>query len=94
MSKSIKLKAVVAFFIALVFVGLGNTWACELCKKNQPKVLDGITHGAGPEGNLDYFIIWIAVVVVGITLALSLKFLINPNENNPHHIKNIVLDAN
>ena len=94
MSRRIKLKAVVSFFIALVLVGLGNTWKCEQSKKNQPKVLEGITHGAGPQGNLDYMIIWVAVVVVSITLALSLKFLIRPNENNPHHIKNIVLDAN
>ena len=72
---------------------MNSAWACEVCKKNQPKVLEGITHGAGPQGNLDYIIIWTAVVIVTVTLLLSLKFLIRPNENNPNHIKNIVLDV-
>lgn len=65
--------------------------ACELCKKNQPKVLENITHGAGPTGTLDYVITWSAVVLVAITLALSIKFLIRPKEGRTDHIKNIVL---
>ncbi len=64
--------------------------ACELCKKNQPKGFENITHGAGPSGTLDYIIIWSAIIIVGITLFLSIKYLIKPQENNPEHIKNIV----
>jgi len=80
-------------FLATAMVP-GKALACELCKKNQPKVLEGITHGTGPQGNLDYVIIGVAIVIVGITLFLSLKFLIKPNEESPDHIKNIVLDPN
>jgi len=93
MGKSKTLKRSVASFISIFLLGTNNAWACEVCKKNQPKVLEGITHGAGPQGNLDYIIIWTAVVIVTVTLLLSLKFLIRPNEDNPNHIKNIVLDV-
>lgn len=82
------------FVFIVTFLVQGSVLACELCKKNQPKVLEGITHGAGPQGDSDYIIIGVAMVIVGITLFLSLKFLIKPNENNPDHIKNIVLNSN
>lgn len=67
-------------------------WACELCQANQPKALRNITHGTGPQGDLDWIIIWSAVVIVGVTLFLSLKFLIKPREDRPGHIKNIVVE--
>ncbi len=66
--------------------------ACELCTKEQPAVLQGISHGTGPEGYLDYFIIWTAALVVGITLVLSIKHLIKPERNSPDHIKNLILE--
>lgn len=71
---------------------IGTAMACELCKKNQPKVLENITHGTGPQGDIDYIIIWSAVVIVSITLFLSAKYLIRPNEDEPSHIKNIVIE--
>ncbi|GJM33337.1 MAG: hypothetical protein DHS20C18_23380 [Saprospiraceae bacterium] len=71
-----------------------NVLACDLCKKNQPKGLENITHGPGPSGTIDYIITWSAVIIVMVTLYLSLKFLIRPKENNPDHIKNIVLNEN
>jgi hypothetical protein len=74
----------------LFFLGSYITFACDVCKKNQPKGFENITHGAGPSGNSDYFIIWGAVIIVGFTLFYSLKYLIRPKENNPDHIKNIV----
>lgn len=93
MGKNKTLMKTAALFISIFLLGMNSVWACEVCKKNQPKVLEGITHGAGPQGNLDYIIIWTAVVIVTVTLLLSLKLLIRPNENNPNHIKNIVLDV-
>lgn len=84
-------KAVLVFLSPFIF--RGSILACELCKKNQPKVLEGITHGQGPQGDTDYLIIGVAIIIVSITLFLSLKFLIRPNENNPEHIKNIVLNT-
>lgn len=68
------------------------TRACELCKDNQPKALRNITHGTGPQGDVDWIIIWSAVIIVGITLFLSLKYLIKPKEDQAGHIKNIVVE--
>ena len=69
-----------------------QVWACDVCKSNQPKALAGITHGTGPEGNLDYIIIWSAVTIVSVTLLLSIKYLVKPNETGVNHIKNIVVN--
>lgn len=74
----------------LFFLGQYMAFACDLCKENQPKGFENITHGAGPSGDFDYYIIWGAVIIVAFTLFYSLKYLINPKENNPDHIKNIV----
>jgi len=71
---------------------MGKVWACEVCKSKQPKGLADITHGSGPGGNLDYIIVWGAAIIVTITLGMSLKFLIKPQENQPDHIKNSILD--
>ena len=80
-----------ALILTAVFLLSSNfTFACDLCKKNQPKGLENITHGNGPSGSLDYFIIWSAIIIVGVTLFLSIKYLIKPKETNPEHIKNIV----
>lgn len=85
-------KKIIVFFI-LFFPGL-RSFACELCEKNQPKLLKGITHGAGPTGTMDYIIIGIASVIVFVALFLSIKYLVKPREGNADHIKNIVLDEN
>lgn len=37
-------------------------------------------------------LIWISVAVVVFTLILTIKFLVDPKEDNPDHIKNIVKD--
>ena len=68
------------------------TFACEVCKGNQPKGLENITHGAGPTGTLDYIISWTAVVIVSLTLFYSVKYLVKPKEDNPDHIKNRILN--
>jgi hypothetical protein len=54
--------------------------ACPACEAQQPKVLRGITHGAGPSGKWDYFIVYVAVVIVLVTLFYSVKWLIRPGE--------------
>ncbi|MCK0123839.1 hypothetical protein MWU76_05465 [Gelidibacter sp. F2691] len=77
-------------FVGLFFFGQAIAVACDVCEKDQPKGFENITHGAGPSGDLDYYIIWGAVIIVGFTLFYSLKYLIRPKENNPDHIKNIV----
>lgn len=79
------------FTIVLVFISTVSL-ACPLCESKQPKGFENITHGQGPEGNLDYIIMLIAIVIVGFTLIMSIKYLIKPKENNADHIKNLVLN--
>lgn len=77
--------------IATVVFLLGQAaWACDVCQKNQPTGFKNITHGAGPTGTIDYFIMGASVIIVIFTLYLSFKYLIKPKESNPDHIKNIV----
>jgi hypothetical protein len=68
------------------------TMACPVCEKNQPKLLKGITHGAGPGSQWDYLIIFIMTGIVLGTLFVSVKYLIRPGEKNNRHIKNLVLN--
>lgn len=77
--------------LSIIFIfGFQFANACDLCKKNQPAGFENITHGAGPSGPMDYFIIWGSILVVLVTLYLTLKYIIKPKEGNPDHIKNIV----
>lgn len=68
--------------------------ACDLCQENQPTGLKNITHGAGPSGNLDFVIIWSAALLTVVVLYFSVKFLLQPKEHSPGHIKNIVWNEN
>jgi hypothetical protein len=79
----------------LFFAGaIPGALACDVCKQNQPKVLQNITHGPGPSGTIDYAITWGAVVIVLITLWFSIKFLVKPREKDPGHIKHMILPQN
>ena len=71
-----------------------HLYACTVCKSQQPKVFRGITHGAGPESVWDYFIILASCFLVLITLIMSLRYLIKPKEQNPNHIKHMILEGN
>lgn len=85
--------AILLFFF--LFAGMiPNALACDLCRQNQPKVLQNITHGPGPSGTIDYLITWGAVVIVLITLWFSLKYLLKPQEKDPGHIKYMILNQN
>jgi hypothetical protein len=70
----------------------GLALACSVCEKQQPKILRGITHGAGPQGRFDYIIIWIMVVITMATLYYSIKWLVRPGEKNGGHIKRFILN--
>lgn len=70
------------------------TWACQACEKQQPELLRGITHGAGPSSNWDYVIILAAVVIVLATLFYTIKWLVIPGEKESSHIKRTVLKFN
>lgn len=75
----------------LLYNGLAAL-ACEVCEKNQPTGMAKVTHGAGPQGNIDYIITWSAVVIVVVALFLSIKYLVKPKENDPNHIKYSIVD--
>jgi hypothetical protein len=68
------------------------TYACPMCEKQQPKILRGIAHGAGPESNLDYVIVWTMVATVFVTLFFSIKYLVKPKETDANHIKRTVIN--
>jgi len=80
--------------IVLFFINFVPILACEVCKANQPKILRDITHGAGPQGTMDYIITWSAAIIVGITLILSIKLLVFPKEHDEQHIKFLPLNDN
>lgn len=88
------MKKIIITTFLLAFIALNQIVACNVCQESQPKILKNITHGTGPEGYSDYIIIWAAVILVTITLLYSIKYLIRPNENDPNHIKNCVLNLN
>ena len=66
--------------------------ACEVCKKQQPKALRGITHGAGPQSDWDYVVVWLTVLIVVVSLFYSIKWIIYPGEKEREHIKNSILN--
>jgi hypothetical protein len=68
------------------------TFACSVCEKQQPKILRGITHGAGPQSNWDYLIISVTAIIVLATLFFSVKWLAKPGEKSPAHIKQLILN--
>lgn len=67
-------------------------YACPVCEKQQPKVLQGISHGAGPQSDWDYVLVWATVVIVVLCLFFSIKWLVRPGEKGEDHIKRTVLD--
>ena len=82
---------IILLSITLTFVSL-FTFACPACEKQQPKLLQGITHGGGPGSNWDNVIISIAVNIVLFTLFFSVKWLVRPGEQSQSHIKRLILN--
>ena len=69
------------------------TWACEVCEKQQPKMLQGISHGTGPQSGWDMPIIYVSGIIVLFTLVYSVKYLVKPNEDAKDHIKRSILNT-
>ncbi len=83
--KKFIISALLLFAIQLVAI------ACPVCERNQPKVLRGIVHGAGPESNWDYVSVAITAIIACFTLFYSIKWLVKPGEKNSNHIKYSIL---
>ncbi len=65
--------------------------ACPVCEKQQPALLQGVSHGVGPQGNLDYVIVWVMTIIVALTLFFSVRMLVKPGERAENHIKRTIL---
>jgi hypothetical protein len=81
-----------AGMILLIMANNIHAIACEACRKQQPKLLQGITHGAGPDGNWDYVIAFIMVLITLYVLIASVRCIIQPSEKGGGHIKRIILN--
>jgi len=79
------------FLIFLLVLSIQIISACPVCEKQQPKITQGLTHGAGPQSNWDWLIIGVISVITLLTFIYSLKYLIKPGEQNPDHIKQSIL---
>lgn len=66
--------------------------ACPACKRQQPRLLQGITHGAGPESQWDYVIVCVALALTVLVLYYSVKWMIRPGEQAADHIKQFILN--
>ncbi|MNY78392.1 hypothetical protein D3C86_2186140 [compost metagenome] len=66
--------------------------ACPVCDQRQPKLLEGIAHGAGPESNWDYLIVSVVGIIVILTLVFSARMLIKPGEKSSDHIKRLIIN--
>lgn len=66
--------------------------ACPVCERQQPKIVRGIVHGAGPDTSWDYVIVCTVAVIALATLFFSVKWLIKPGEKNKSHIKYSILN--
>ena len=77
-------KLITLLFLIVIQI---SVYACPVFERNQPKLLRGIVHGAGPESNWDYISIIITTIIALVTLFLAVKWLIKPNEDDQNHIK-------
>jgi hypothetical protein len=76
--------------LALVFIFFFSAFsgiACEVCKKQQPKYLENITHGAGPISYGDYAIVLAMTAISVLTLGLSVRSLLTAKREGSSHIK-------
>jgi len=79
-------------FTALLFATAQTAaTACPVCEKQQPKLLRGITHGAGPESGWDWVIIGAVLAITLCTLVYAVKLLARPGESEKNHIKQSIL---
>ena len=82
------IKTRLAAALLLFFVNT-SIFAQVLCE-TEPATTDGNLQNSNQF--LDATIIGIAVMIVLFTLVMSIKYLFQPGEKNPEHIKNIVKD--
>lgn len=87
------MKKTIILLATALYIG-GPALACPVCEKQQPRLLQGISHGAGPSNDWDYLIVWLMAAVVACTLYFSVKMLVRPGERMQNHIKRTILSMN
>lgn len=80
-------------FVFLLPGLISKAFACEVCERNQPALLKGITHGSAPETRWDYLIVCSAIVIVLISVFYCIKWVIHPGEKSGKHIKRVILNS-
>lgn len=78
------LKNIIGLFLMLFTTYI---YACDACKLQQPEVTREFTHGTGPEGNWDWFIVGVVVLITVLAFIYSVKYLVKPGEKDKGHIK-------
>jgi hypothetical protein len=84
----ISLVVMVALWLPVSFSAI----ACDACKKQQPQLLQGITHGSGPDSNWDYLIVSAMVIITVYSAYAAIKCLVKPKEKNYQDIKNVIFN--
>ena len=77
--------------IFLIFIVGQQVLSCPVCKKQQPRLLQDISHGTGPQDKWDWIIVSVMAIIMLLTLVFSIKYFIRPGENDENHIKRIVI---
>lgn len=80
----------ISFFMMVSQCGI----ACEVCQRQQPKITQGLTHGAGPASDWDWLIVAVAFLVLLLSFILTIKYLVKPGEKKYNHIKYFILTQN
>lgn len=81
----------IIFILTCVLINIA-AFACPVCERNKKNALQGLTHGNSPNSNWDYVAVIVMIIIALATLFYSVKWLINPNENNAGHIKYSLLN--
>lgn len=83
--------------VLLVTTGIlgtyANTMACDACKAQQPKFLQGVTHGPGPSSNWDYVVVSSMLIVTIYSFYALVKCLAKPAEKKHDSIKTMILNS-
>ncbi|HVS93810.1 MAG TPA: hypothetical protein VHE59_17350 [Mucilaginibacter sp.] len=76
----------------LLAVAVLPAMACEACKKQQPKLLQGIAHGPGPDSSWDYLIVSIMVVITIYSFYAMVKHMAKSRDKAYQNIKSSILN--
>jgi hypothetical protein len=79
--------------VAGILGAYSSAMACDACKAQQPKFLQGVTHGAGPASNWDYVVVSIMVIITVYSFYAMVKCLAKPADKNHEGIKSIILNS-